>query len=213
MLKCLAKTKQKKRPTPCFQLPFSLYHFIYNNTWETDGSDIANINKYLLQEWKSECCLAQPPPKMVSKILKKLLEIKEIAFRKKEQICKRMKNCKRLINHSLQYKSNVFMYYRFFSSISTCGHREIGIWITAIIKAYFYWGSVLWWVLCECFIHIYSLPFTITLWGLHSSILFQPRKLENREVWAVATARIQTKAPGSHHIQGEALIFCLIASG
>jgi len=25
--------------------------------------------------------------------------------------------------------------------------------------------------------------------------------------------RIQTKAPGSHHIQGEALIFCLIASG
>ena len=41
MLKCLAKTKQKKRPTPCFQLPFSLYHFIYNNTWERDGSDIA----------------------------------------------------------------------------------------------------------------------------------------------------------------------------
>lgn len=105
------------------------------------------------------------------------------------------------------------MYYRFFSSISTCGHREIGIWITAIIKAYFYWGSVLWWVLCECFTHIYSLPFTITLWGLRSSILFQPRKLENREIWAVATARTQTKAAGSHYLHGEALIFCLIANG
>lgn len=99
------------------------------------------------------------------------------------------------------------MYYRFFSSISTCGHREIGIWITAIIKAYFYWGSVLWWV------HIDSLPFTITLWGLHSSILFQPRKLGNREVWAVATAWTQTKAAGSHHLQGEALIFSLITNG
>ena len=53
------------------------------------------LNKYLLKEWKSECCLLQQKKKkMVSNNFKKLLELKEIAIRKNEQICKEWKTVK-----------------------------------------------------------------------------------------------------------------------